>query len=233
MHGDDVQSRPARCPLTAPHPPSGRDPSTPVVARRTRGTPNIGRFRTTRVGGGSRNRGSVLKAHPLSQEGTEHSAGGRVGLANNRLFRSPTSPSHPYPPQQPTKGCASRTEPRFRDPIPPLWPVLHSHNPLHNALCAPEPSLIAFTARPTPNTNATRPSHPLPSHPTPPHPFRLPFLPRSPPHRTQRPRSFRCPPRDHLHARSPNPIPNAFDLAARLPPHPKRLLEPWDTTQFP
>ena len=30
-----------------------------------------------------------------------------------------------------------------------------------------------------------------------------------------------------------NPIPLAFDLAARLPPHPKRRLEPWVRTQFP
>ena len=30
-----------------------------------------------------------------------------------------------------------------------------------------------------------------------------------------------------------NPIPLALDLAARLPPHPKRSLEPWGRTQFP
>ena len=30
-----------------------------------------------------------------------------------------------------------------------------------------------------------------------------------------------------------NPIPQALDLAARLPPHPKRILQPWERTQFP
>ena len=30
-----------------------------------------------------------------------------------------------------------------------------------------------------------------------------------------------------------NPIPQALDLAARIPPHPKRLLQPWERTQFP
>ena len=176
--------------------PKAAHPCTPVVARRTPWTPNIERFRATGGREGSRNRGSVLEAHPPSQPCTGHSAGEGVGVENNRRFSSPTSKHPPNPTPQPPNGCACRTDPRLRDPSPAIaaptppqpspQPSLRTRALSHRRHSPPQPRL---PPRPTPIS----PAHPTSPPPLPPalHPTTLapthsathrrkPFLPLPP-----------------------------------------------------